>query len=188
MQRHFLTLFVLLTPVAAWANRDGADPRKTGGPFPAESVCTECHSNSLLPPGPNRGPGNVRFSVQNYRPGEKQRITVTVTDPGARRWGFQISARPANALTTQAGTFERVDTNAQVICDNLNPAPCPAGMLQFPTHTRAGTRLGQQGPISFQVDWTAPATDVGEIIFAAAGNAANGNDLDSGDKDRKSVV
>jgi len=163
-----------------WANKDGAVPRKTGGPFPSESVCTECHSGSFGSI-PNRGPGSVDFSVQNYRPGETQRITVTVADPAQLRWGFQLTARPANNLNQQAGSFRASDNNAQVICDNDSLAPCPAGMLQFPTHTLAGTRRGTPRSASFTVDWTAPATDVGEIIFAGAGNAANGSDTELGD-------
>ena len=165
-----------------WANKDGAQPRKTGGPFPSESVCSECHSPTPpLTPGPNRGPGSVDFSVQNYRPGETQRITVTVADPAQLRWGFQLSARPASNQAQQAGSFQATDGNAQVWCDNDSPAPCPAGMLQFPTHTLAGTRRGTRTSASFTVDWTAPATDVGDIIFAGAGNAANGSDTESGD-------
>lgn len=163
-----------------WANKDGALPRKSGGPFPSESVCTECHSGSF---GnlPNRGPGSVDFSVQNYRPGETQRITVTVADPAQLRWGFQLSARPASDQTQQAGSFRATDSNAQVVCDNDTPAPCPAGMLQFPTHTLAGTRRGTRNSASFTVEWTAPATDVGDIIFAGAGNAADGSDTERGD-------
>src|SRR6185436_14149851 len=131
-----------------WANKDGAQPRKTGGPFPSESVCGECHSGNFGNIA-NRGPGSVDFSVQNYRPGETQRITVTVADPAQLRWGFQLSARPANNQTQQAGSFQATDGNAQVICDNDRPAPCPAGMLQFPTHTLAGTRRGTRTSASF---------------------------------------
>ncbi len=160
-----------------WANKDGALPRKSGGPFPAESVCSECHSGAGL----NRGPGSVDFSVQPYTPGQAQMITVTVSDPNQMRWGFQLTARPASNFTAQAGSFRAADGNAQVICDNDTPAPCPAGMLQFATHTLNGTRRGTRNGASFTVEWTAPSSDIGEIVFAAAGNAANGNDQESGD-------
>jgi uncharacterized protein (TIGR03437 family) len=164
-----------------WANRDGTQPRKTGGPFPSESVCSECHSHPQFV-GPNRDTsGSIDFSVQNYRPGETQRITVTVSHPTQLRWGFQLTARPANNLTQQAGAFRSIDGNAQVICDNDTAAPCPASMLQFPTHTLAGTRRGTRNSASFTVEWTAPSSDVGEIVFAAAGNAANGSDTETGD-------
>jgi len=171
---------VLTLTGLALANRDGAQPRKSGGPFPSESVCSECHSGQFGSV-PNRGPGSIAFSVQEYRPGESQRITVTVSDPNQVRWGFQLTARPANNPTQQAGNFRAVDANTQVICDNDTPAPCPAGMLQFPTHSLAGTRRGTRNGVSFTVEWTAPSSDVGDIIFAGAGNAANGSDTEFGD-------
>jgi uncharacterized protein (TIGR03437 family) len=82
-----------------------------------------------------------------------------------------------------------VDANAQVICGDDTSAP-PDGCaskttafakLEFATHTRAGARLGTRNGVEFQVDWTAPSSDIGEIIFAAAGNAANGDSLERGD-------
>lgn len=173
-----------------WANESGAQPGKTGGPYPDESVCSECHSPTPpLAPGPNRGPGNVDFSVQPYVPGQSQRITVTVSDPNAVRWGFQLSARPASNQRQQAGRFRALDANAQVLCGDDTPAPAGGcgskarefDRLEFPTHTLAGTRRGTRNSASFTVEWTAPSSDVGEIIFAAAGNAANGNSLESGD-------
>jgi len=169
--------------VLLWANKDGTQPRKTGGPFPAESVCSECHSHRQFGTGPNRdASGSIDFAVQSYRPGETQRITVTVNHPTQVRWGFQMSARPASNLTQQAGSFRATDANAQVICDNDTPAPCRTPeTLQFPTHTLAGTRRGTRGPVSWTIEWTAPSTNVGEIVFAAGGNAANGNDLESDD-------
>jgi uncharacterized protein (TIGR03437 family) len=49
-------------------------------------------------------------------------------------------------------------------------------------HTLAGTRLGTTGSVTFEFDWTPPATDVGAIKVYIAGNAANGNNQDdSGD-------
>jgi uncharacterized protein (TIGR03437 family) len=183
MTKRFLTVCVGVLAFVSllWANRDGAQPRKTGGPFPSESVCSECHSHPQFV-GPNRDTsGSIDFSVQNYRPGETQRITVTVSHPTQQRWGFQLSARPSGNQTQQAGSFRAVDANAQVICDNDTAAPCPAGMLQFPTHTLAGTRRGARNSASFTVEWTAPSSDIGEIIFAAAGNAANGTDTETGD-------
>src|SRR5438128_772054 len=46
----------------------------------------------------------------------------------------------------------------------------------------AGPRITAIGAgNTFQFDWTPPATDVGNIILYAAGNAANGNDVETGD-------
>jgi hypothetical protein len=45
-------------------------------------------------------------------------------------------------------------------------------------HTTAGARLGTTGSITFQFDWTPPATDVGPVSVYIAANAANGNNQD----------
>src|SRR5205807_306485 len=48
-------------------------------------------------------------------------------------------------------------------------------------HTRQGTRLGVAQGATFEFDWTPPATNAGDVIFYVAGNAANGNDNETGD-------
>ena len=53
---------------------------------------------------------------------------------------------------------------------------------EYITHTLTGTRAGTTSGVTFEFDWTPPATDVGEIILYAAGNAANGNNSDTGDR------
>src|SRR5579885_1530979 len=177
-----LGLCAALLP-ALWPYSQGPDPFKTGGPFPGESSCAEsgCHSS---PSRLNKGPGMVSISVNPYKPGETQTITVTVSDPTEQRWGFQLTARPANSLMTSAGSFQPLDGNVQVVCGgpSFGPVPCGAGTISFAEHTLPGTRLGTRGGVTFQVNWTAPSSDVGDIIFAAAGNAANGNSqADPGD-------
>jgi uncharacterized protein (TIGR03437 family) len=56
------------------------------------------------------------------------------------------------------------------------------GTIQWITHTLAGTRNGTTGGVTFTFNWTAPATDVGQVDFYVAANAANGNNIpDPGD-------
>ncbi len=165
-------------PVLIYAYSGGPDPRKTGAP--GDGLCTECHGN-----GVNTGSGKVEIAFPaglTYTPGVKQRLTVTVTDSSARRWGFQLTARLAsNDTKGQAGTFSSTDASTQVICEDgsLKPAAgcSAAGPLEFVEHTTSGT-----GANIFAFDWTAPATDVGDVRFYVAGNAANGNGRnDAGD-------
>ena len=54
--------------------------------------------------------------------------------------------------------------------------------MQFITHTQNGTRLGTTGGVTFEFNSTPPATDVGTVVLYAAGNAANGNTQDTGDR------
>jgi uncharacterized protein (TIGR03437 family) len=167
-------------PIVLWANVNGADPRLTGAP--GDSNCTACHNGTQL----NKGGGSVTIVLPNgntYVPGVTQHLKFQVSDPAQRRWGFEFSARLAsNASNGQAGTITSTDSNTQVMCSNGRSKPCSSSApVQFITHTLSGTRLGTTGGVAFEFDWTPPSTDVGKITLYAAGNAANGNNNESGD-------
>lgn len=158
-------------PVLILAYSGGPDPRKTGAP--GDGLCIECHA-----PAANTGSGRVEIAFPaglTYAPGVMQRLTVTVTDPAAKRWGFQLTARPAsNDTKGQAGSFSSIDASTQVICEDggsKSSAGCPAAApIEFIEHTQSGNAAN-----TFAFDWTAPSADVGEVRFYVAGNAANGN-------------
>jgi uncharacterized protein (TIGR03437 family) len=152
---------------AAYANSDGAPEGHTGAP--GEQTCTACHLGTA-----NSGRGRVRveFPTNGYTPGQKSRMRVIVEDPTAIRWGFELTARLESNSRTTAGTLASSDGNTLVNS---------GGGLQWITHTTAGTRRGVTGSAAFEFDWTAPATDLGAVVFYAAGNAANGNGTNAGD-------
>jgi len=109
-----------------------------------------------------------------YTPGVAKKVTVTITDPAARRWGFQASPRvAASAQTTGGGQVSPSDGNTQIIGTE--------GTLQWITHTLEGTRNGTTGPQSFEFNWNPPASNVGDVDFFVAANAANGNGNNQGD-------
>ena len=181
MSRSLFALIWIGASTALWANSAGADPRLTGAP--GDSNCTSCHSGTV-----NSFGGSVKILLPGdatYTPGVKQRITVEVADSAQKRWGFELSARLISSPSTgQAGSLTAADGQTQVICDvpGFKKAPCAsANVIQFITHTTAGTRLGTTGSVSFGFDWTPPATDSGPVTLYAAGNAANGNFSSSGD-------
>jgi len=176
---------ILLTAICCFplyllSHELGAPQRHTGGPFPGEMTCTEsdCHGGVA-----NSGTGSVSISINGkplneyrYTPGETVPVSVTVTDSTKVRWGFQITARHDNGCQ-QAGTFTALDLTVVVQDDKAAPAPCPEATIQFPTHSfpKAGNDR------TFQLNWTAPPSNVGPIVFAAAGNAANGDKDNAGD-------
>jgi uncharacterized protein (TIGR03437 family) len=171
-------------PFVLWAFSEGPDPRHTGAP--GDQTCVACHLGTV-----NSGPGRVTItfpSGNTYTPGATQRITVRVEDPNQRRWGFQLSARLAsNERIGQAGAFRSVDANTQVLCENGRPKTgdqaCPAAApLEFVEHTIAGTRMGTTGGTNFDFEWTAPAAGAGDVVFYVAGNAANGDANNTGDR------
>ena len=168
--------------VGAYGHSYGPDPRYTGAPGDDSNACTACHTGTL-----NSGKGSVKILFpggNTYTPGAKHHITVQVSDPDQKRWGFQLTARLNSDLANgQAGDLNPSDSLTQVLCDGAgNPKPCPSPTtVQFIEHTVDGTRNGTSGGVSFEFDWTAPPAGAGSVTFYAAGNAANGNADPSGD-------
>ena len=81
---------------------------------------------------------------------------------------------------TQPGDFAPVDALTQVICGNndvkASGKSCGTSFpLQYIEHTLAGN-VASTGPNSYtySLTWTPPATNVGDIILYAAGNASRG--------------
>lgn len=178
-------------PLVVWAYATGGPPPfRSGGSFPGESSCAEggCHA---LPGRVNTGRGSISISVSPYKPGATQTITITVTDPATTqtRFGFEITARLASNALAQAGSFRSANPSIILFCGdpnrptNVDPLlACTSNSIQFAGHNSAAIRNNTIGGATFSVDWTAPSTNVGKIIFAAAGNAANGNgSADPGD-------
>jgi uncharacterized protein (TIGR03437 family) len=172
--------FLTLIPLFLWAFSFGPDPGHTGAP--GESDCTQCHTGTAL----NGGGGSVTVAFpagQQYTPGVKQHLVVTVTDSTQKLFGFQLTARKAD--NSQAGSFTPTDATAQVLC-STGPsftaqalAPCPANLpLQFVEHTLQGE---QQGKSSYEFDWTPPSASAGVITIYVAGNAVNGDFSPAGD-------
>ena len=187
-----LTLFFCF-PLFLLSERDGPEPRRTNGKlasganFPGEDTCgnSECHNVT-----PNTGAGSVEMSINggpidnySYAPGETVLVQVKVSDPDPlqQRFGFQITSRTPDGCQ-QAGTFTPSETEFQVQIiedfDQFPPCPPPTRGIQFPEHI-----FPKFGPdmATYEMNWTAPATNIGPIIFAAGGNAANGDQDNTGD-------
>src|SRR5579883_2615878 len=187
----FAALALAAIPSLLFGYAEGPPPGHAG--VPNEATCKQCHS------GPG-GSGSVAASgfpsSMTYTPGAAQTLTVTVSDPAQRRWGFQLTARVHGSPQNQAGTFTPgSDGFTQLSCgaapfSNGSLANSTVGNgcatqsnapLEYIEHTVTGTRLGQTGSATFTFTWTPPATSVGPIDIYVAGNAANGNSAPSGD-------
>ena len=185
-------------PIVLWAYEYGPDVGHAG--VPGENgtcAASGCHVGT----GVNAGGGSVSVAFPNgstYTPGVAQQLTVTIADSKQRAWGFQLTARNASNTSTQAGTFASVDANTLVMCGTttadinteviLNsggPQTCPAAKpLSYIEHSIAGynSTIGKvPGQGTYQLTWTPPATNVGNVVVYVAGNAANGDGTSSGD-------
>ena len=163
-----LFLLVVSIPILAIAFSTGPDPGHTGAPFPPDSqkTCTECHIGIE-----NSGSGAVTITAPaSYASGATVPITVTVSDPNQRRWGFQLSARTAGGQ--QAGTLVNSNSSTKILS---------LSGIQYIEHTNAPTTAVGAG-FTFTFTWQAPDVSTGPVTFYAAGNAANANFTTSGDR------
>jgi uncharacterized protein (TIGR03437 family) len=185
--RKFGLALLIAAPLALWGFSSGPVIRRTGAPVDDNgTTCTACHrGNDLNSPG-----GFVRIEAVPYRSGQKQTLRVTVSHPEAQRWGFQLTARFASDPTRKAGTFTVVEGGPiKVRCApdgrDATPTTSCGNDVEFAEHggTPESTFGGVNGTKTFDVEWTPPeGADLGDIIFYAAGNAANGNNTNVGDR------
>jgi len=158
------------SPVHAFSN--GPPAGYTGAPREESEACAECH----VPVG-DSPVGQISISAPStYVPGQTYTIIVTNsnTDETRTRWGFQLTA--LDPSDEKAGNLQSTDGLTQVLAN-----AGPGGGRQYVEHNSAGTFIGQMGSASWRFNWTAPATDVGTVIFYAAGNHANNDGNTSGD-------
>lgn len=168
-----VSVFLSATVAASLASdtfgllRSSAPPDDRCAAPPTFAACNACHTGAAL----NSGAGAFTvFAPALYTPGQTYTLLIELQDPNAARWGFEITALDENL--NGAGSFSPINGEVQV---------SSSGGVQYAKQTSAGTAPGQTFEKSWQVEWTAPATNVGPVRFYAAGNAANANSSSSGD-------
>ncbi|MCX6586151.1 MAG: hypothetical protein NTX13_06185 [Acidobacteria bacterium] len=170
----------LLSTSAVMGFSRGAPANASGVPTDmAGRTCAACHRPDAANSDP-RGRLTVLLDRAVYRPGVKQTLRVRLEHPEARRWGFQMTARPTSDTTQMAGSFTP-NANIVVNCDPSGSAPC-GGSREFATHSTASSRQGTTGGVEWEVEWTPPANEVGEITLYLAGNAADGTAGNTNDR------
>ncbi len=86
----------------------------TGGP--GEGNCTQCHSTFPL----NSGSGMLSLDglPADYIAGETYDLTVTLSDPDAMRWGFELMViEDGGAAAASVGTITATDGGTQISVD-----------------------------------------------------------------------
>jgi uncharacterized protein (TIGR03437 family) len=186
--RKLLLVLLASTPVTLFSltRVPGPPVNRTGNPADANgATCNACHGGAANAPNSNMA-GRLTVTVANYRPGERQRITVSVEHPEQSRWGFQLTARLESDPTKQAGRFVANDTVFVRCGAGGMPEPPCNGEVEHVNHMLTSTGRnadgsGTPGGYAWEFDWIAPEENVGKIVFFAAGNAANNNGNNQGD-------
>lgn len=174
-----LVLLAVSAPFALEAFSSGPPALRANIAADGGLACQACH-RAAATVNPD-SLGRLTIQASPYRPGVKQLIRVRLTHPEASRWGFELAARLVSDETKQAGTFTVVPNSIRVTCAPANtPSPCN-GEAEFATHVAASTFAGQTGGGEWTIEWTPPATNAGEVILYAVGNAANNGGTNAGD-------
>lgn len=165
------------SPVVLFSFSAGPPTNRTGAEVDGGLDCSACHRGAAV----NDGRGNLRILAQQYVPGVRQTITVTLTHPDAQRWGFQLTARLDSDKTKPAGVFSANEL-VRVRCGAAGTeAPCAPDVTQFVEHNQPSTNPGTGTGRTWTFEWTPPESNVGPVVFYASGNAANNNNNNQGD-------
>jgi len=168
MKKKHSFLVILSIPVILliYSYSAGSSGGYSGSPIDDKN-CANCH---ISPTTPILVDDWLTSNIpqEGYTPGITYTLTATGIHDGVVKFGFELTAEDSIG---KVGTFEVTDINRT----HLTTADAAV------THTLGGTTpTGNTN--TWSVDWTAPADGVGDIIFYAAFNAANGNDENTGDR------
>ncbi len=162
-----LVLIMSVNTGLSWAYSSAPPNARTNAP--GEGNCTSCHSSFPL----NSGLGTLSVSGVNgsYEAGAMYELTISLDDPDASRWGFEITIIGEDGLAI--GTVGNLNGHTQI---SVTPT------RDYVKQTSAGTQSGVTGGVTWPVRWTAPAEGSGDATIYMVGNAANGNFGTSGDR------
>ena len=139
---------------------------------PSEKLCNDCHSgNALNAPGGSITIECPTLTNWQYVPGTTYTINVTIAKSGISLFGIgfeALTSAGANAGTLTAGTGTKT-LSATVGGNSRNNI----------VHT--GTGNTGTGSHTFSFTWKATATNIGNVTFFCAGNAANKDGGETGD-------
>lgn len=142
----------------------------TGSPGEGTCAGAACHGSFAL----NSGPGSVTISTNipgnEYTPGTTYQISIKVKQIGQTLFGFGCEV--LDGSDQPAGTFIVTDATRTQQLNATNGRPNM-------THKLNGGLSNDSAVFTF--DWSAPASNVGDITFYFTGNAANGNGNATGD-------
>lgn len=155
-------------PASASAYADGPPPGFSGG-F-GEDHCRACHFGD----GVNDAQGRVTIAApERYVPGQTYPVAVTLTRPGMKLGGFQLTARFEQG-GAQAGTLARSDGDQERIKVMTDRD------VQYAHHRKPGAALTGPDVVRWTLHWTAPASG-GAVQFNVAANAADADDTQFGE-------
>lgn len=168
-----ISITALVGSTAAVLKEDG---RAGATGSPGETTCntTQCHNSYTL----NSGGGSISISAPTmtnwaYVPGQTYPISVTVSKTGTNLFGLGVEA--LRSTGANGGSFTITNPSET----QLKNAAIGGNIRSNVVHQLGGGASSNSHTFTF--NWNAPSTNIGNITFYAAGNAANDDGDELGD-------
>lgn len=155
---------------------NGAPIASTGAPMEHTCAKSNCHAGSDVNMGQATLSIDYNNGIAHYVPGQTYTVTVSLSQPGIERFGFQMVAL-ADGDSSNAGSFIPTDSNRTQVLTGVNEFTG----RNYMTYKYEGTNPYAAGLGQWSFKWMAPATDIGPVTFYAAAVAANNDATDNGD-------
>jgi len=174
---------VVLSFNIAKSYQTGALPQYTGAPNDAPNACgyPGCHS---IAPITNSNAlqitmidPNTNQPVTSYQAKKKYTVKIELTYRSLKACGFESTVEIANAPYTHIGTIAGMTTG------NTRSWLPYNGSVQYGNDyvTHSSSTETTPGYGMWEYSWTSPSTGQGDIIIYAAGNSAQGHDIQTED-------
>jgi hypothetical protein len=172
----FACMSLFIMAAKSGPSSSGAPPSFTGAPDEGTCAVSGCHDDNHV----NSGPARVTILLNGaantaYEPGKTYQLKVRITDNDVVRFGYQVVA--LNESNKNAGNFQVIDpektqleNNAYKLLDR-----------KYVTYTFNGTSAIQPGLNEWEVNWTAPVSYKGDVVFYVGAVSANDDETDKGD-------
>lgn len=175
MNKLYFLSFIGVLSFVTLTSTDLDDNGKAGATgSPGESTCNQsgCHTGVAV----NSQSGAITFDIPGmtnweYTPGQTYTVNVTIAESGRSLFGIGLECLKSNgdnAGTLSPGTGTQIKNKTVSGFSRKNIVHTLNGGASANSHTWTFT-------------WTAPSTDVGDVTFYMACNAANNNGSDTGD-------
>jgi hypothetical protein len=163
--------------------KSAGPPGCYAGEPPNNTNCTSCHSSYAV----NTGSASIGLDLGGaevgYIPGQTYEITVSVQKSGMRAAGFQLialrdndySTSPGRMVLTQPTRTQRVDSS------NRHLHSCGLQRKVWVEHTYQGITSDSAGRSTWNFQWVAPDSLVGNVTFYLAALETNFDGRDDGD-------
>jgi hypothetical protein len=181
MNKKIIYLAILMVPILIMAKMPeqlsfGAPVSSSGAPDEVTCATSGCHDDSKINSGNALLQVKIGDDITNYVPGKVYPITVKISEPGVKRFGFQIVA-VKNSDHLNAGDMSITDVaRTQVITNDIAIQD-----RKYVTYTYPGTEPSAPGEGEWTMNWTAPEKNVGPVTLYIASVSANNDNTDKGD-------